>query len=261
MKRLYRAFDIHFKNITSNDYDGVFLITGDEGKGKSNVLLHLLDYWYTKLNGECVESDSKHACLTMQQFSEDLKDCVKFEATGYDEAGDISNKRSMSKLNVALSQAYQVIRGDNLCTFMVLPSLFDLDGFFTKRRARGLIHITKRGALQYYSQKRLRKIIALNQSRIIKSLSIVRPTFVDTFPKYNGVLLQPYLDKKAEKMKEIRNNLYKELNEKSQDNQRDEIIINMAEDGYTQIEIAKAVRLSRERVGQIIRGNGNGNGV
>jgi hypothetical protein len=55
----------------------------------------------------------------------------------------------MSKLNVSITKAYQIIRGDNLLTILVLPSIFDLDGFFTKRRARGLIHITAVRKIKY----------------------------------------------------------------------------------------------------------------
>jgi hypothetical protein len=37
MKRVEKVIDRVFHHITKNDYDGVYLITGDEGKGKSNV--------------------------------------------------------------------------------------------------------------------------------------------------------------------------------------------------------------------------------
>lgn len=253
MKRLNSALEVHHKQVVNKDYDAVLLLTGDEGKGKSHLALHILEWWYNQLYNEVKIEDVKHINLDMQQFAEDLKNLKRFEATVYDEAGDISNKRTMSKMNVLLSQAYQVIRGDNLLTILVLPSVFDLDGFFTKRRARGLIHVTKRGDMRYYSQRRLRKIVSLNQNRILKTLNVVAPTFVDTFPKYKGVLFDPYMDKKKEKMKTVRDKLYNDMKQdvNNPKAERDEVIYNIY-DQRGLSETAKLVGLSTRQISRIV---------
>ncbi len=211
MKKIYKALDIVYNKITKEDYDTVWLVTGDEGTGKSNLLLAIVEYWYNKLNGECLESDIKHVSLDRLNFVTDLKDAKRYELSTDDEAGDISSKRAMSEFNVLLTQAYQVIRGDNLFTILVLPSPFDIDGFFVKRRARGLININNRGKCKFYSKTRLRNMIALNQSRYIKKVEVVKATFCDVFPKYKGILLKEYKKKKAEKMQEVRNQLYEKV--------------------------------------------------
>jgi lipoprotein NlpI len=95
-----------------------------KGKEKAMWVLHIIDYWYKKKNGSCKQSDISHISLDKMQFAEDLKDLNKFDAIDYDEAGELSNKRTMSKFNFIINQAYQVIRGDNIFTILTLPSLF-----------------------------------------------------------------------------------------------------------------------------------------
>lgn len=256
MRRLEAALEVHHNNIVNNDYDGVLILTGDEGKGKSNLLLHIIDWWYNKTKGGVSSEDIKSVGLEVSQFSEALKDAKKYDLIANDEAGDISNKRSMSRMNVLLNQAYQVIRGDNLFTILVLPSVFDLDGFFAKRRARGLIHVTKRGRFNYYSQRRLRRIIALNQNRILKTLNVTMPTFNDTFPKYKGVLIDPYLEKKQEKMQRIREELYNNLKDtqegKTEYYYRD-VLISQIKEKLGTSETASLVGLSTRQIQNIAK--------
>ena len=42
MNRLYSALELYHKKITKQDYDSVIIISGDEGKGKSNLVLHII---------------------------------------------------------------------------------------------------------------------------------------------------------------------------------------------------------------------------
>lgn len=211
MKRLLNLIEITHKALTENDWDSCIIISADEGLGKSHLALHLLEHWY-KLRGVTITSDLvNHINLDIVKWAENLKDCKKFDCSILDEAGELSNKRSMTSLNYVVSRSYQIIRGDNLFTILILPSLFDLDSFFTRRRARGLIHVYQRGKVAFWSRERLRKLIALNQFKQIKNLWVVRPTFYDTFPKYKGILKSAYDDKKREYMKDTRANLYQEV--------------------------------------------------
>lgn len=211
MKRCYKYLDLVFNKLTKKDWDNVIAIVADEGYGKSNLGLHFAEYWYGKLNGGCTPEDIKHICLSKEQFVEDLKDCVKYEMTIYDEAGDILSRRALGSFNVSIMKAYQVIRGDNLFTILVLPSLWDLDTFFRKRRLRGMFYVYKRGRVAFWDKDRLRKMVAINSRRVIPSYWVTKPLFFDTFPKYNGVLKEAYDDKKAEKMKGVRQQLFDDL--------------------------------------------------
>lgn len=211
MKRIYETMDVVFKMLTEHDFDAVYCIDGDEGLSKSTLLMHIVEYWYKRLYGRCTEKEIKFICLDGKQFAGALRDMKKFEAIGYDEAGELSNKRTMSKFNYMISQTYQVIRGDNLLTILVLPSIFDLDPFFRKRRIKGLFHVTRRGVVAFYSKSRLERMLEMNEKKTLKRHFYVKPTFYDSYPRYTGVLASAYKDKKITKMKGIRERLYEEL--------------------------------------------------
>lgn len=253
MKRLIAVLEIVYKKLTQQDWDNCLILTGDEGTGKSTLGLHILHWWLSKKNGTVNEKDIDYVSLDRKQFLKNLKECGKFDMPIYDESGDISNKRSLSGFNLAITKAYQIIRGDNLFTILILPSIFDLESFFTKRRARGLIHVYKRGRMAYWDKGRLRRLIALNQNKYIKSVWTVKPLFYDTFPKYTGVLSKSYLEKKTNKIKTVRSDLYKEIVE-GQTNfllQRNKLIVELANKEGT-IYVAKLIGVS-ERIIQAIR--------
>lgn len=197
------------------DWDSVIVVDGGEGTSKSTLGCWILDIFYGLRNGKVTAADVIHMCLTPEQFLEDLKDLKKYECTIYDEAGDILKRRSLSQFNVMIMKAYQVIRGDNLLTVLIMPSIFDLDNFFSKRRVKGLLHVYRRGRVSYYSGKRLRTLLAKNEHYPIKNYSVVKPTWYDTFPKYKGVLAKPYLAKKEAKMKDVRSELYEQFTKRT----------------------------------------------
>lgn len=212
-----KVLDISHDKIVNDDYDGLFLIVGDEGKSKSNLGLHITDYWYSLRDGKCTADKISKIALDRIDFLTGLKESKRYDLLDYDEAGDISKKRAMSKWNVMLSQTYMVIRGLNMMSLLTLPDLFDLESFFTKRRAKGLFYVYARGKYCFYSKNRLRKIIELNKTRIIKKISLIPPTFTDTFPIYQGVLKEPYMQKKTDKMNLITQKLYDEMNSENKD--------------------------------------------
>lgn len=260
MLRINRAMEVHYKKCTQNDWDCVGIISGDEGYSKSTLGLHLLDWWYRKQNGAVKPGDIKHVALNGAQFTEDLDTIKKKEMIVFDEAGELSNRRAMSKFNFVITQAYQVIRGLNLFTVFIVPSVFDLDPFFTKRRARFLIHIGKRGELHYWNKERLRKLIAVNADRKYKHVWRIKSLFPDKYPKYRGILADPYDKKKNERMKEIRTILKEKMKEATIGSERDKIIGLMKTKGLSDRVISEYVGLSRGRVSEILRDRGDGRG-
>ena len=206
MRKLLKVLNVDFNKLTREDWDNVLIVAGDEGTGKSNLCLHLKDYWNGILKGGCNESDIDDVCLNSPQFVSRLKlNMPKGSMIVYDEAGEISNLRRMSNFNTTINLAYQIIRGKNYYTVLTLPSLFDLDAFFTKRRARSLIQVYARGKYAFYNKYKLRMLLDAyqrkkNQYAAFKS---VRPTFIGTFAKYSGVMSEAYRKKKERRMMEV----------------------------------------------------------
>jgi len=250
MQRLTAALEIDFKKLTKQDWDKVLIICGDEGISKSNLALHIFDWWFTKLYGKVEEKDIDRVALYIDKFAKAIGDVKQYEMVVYDESGDLSNKRTMSKVNVSVTQAYQVIRGLNIFTILVIPSIFDLDGFFVKRRARSMINVYRRGRFAYWNKSRLRRLVEINQNYYYKNIWAVKPLFYDTFPKYEGVLAAPYKKLKDEKIDVARKALLALITPKESFREKKykkecEILSNkMVEDGYTKKEISKLLGLN-----------------
>ena len=224
MKWIKEYLDIRFDK-HKKDWDTVIAICGNVGIGKSNLGLAMLEYWQELNNGVCKPEDIKHMCLTKEDFIKDLSDCKKNEMTIFDEAGEVTSRRSMSDFNVLLMKAYQVIRADNIFTLLILPDIWYLDGYFRYTRVKALFYVYQRGKVAVWFGERLRKLLKLNQFEAVKSYRLVKPNFRDNFNIYKGVMAEEYSKLKARKTTETRRNLIKEISGKGKIPQLEENII------------------------------------
>lgn len=217
MLRIKRVLDISYKKLTQLDWDNVLIMGGDEGTGKSTLMLHIFEYWYKRLkeDGHIKKLDPddliKFIALSMPQFLKGLKDLSRFYLMAYDEAGELSSLRMTNKFNYAVSKTYEVVRGENLFSILIVPDVFYINSFFSSRRARGYIHVYKRGKFAYWSKEALRNMIQINAAFRRKTPWRSPPLFYDTFPKYKGFMMDHYQAKKREKMEMIREELYHKL--------------------------------------------------
>lgn len=242
------------------NWDTVGLIVGDEGVSKSNCGLHFLDIWSRITKGKCIPEDVRHVCMTGKDFVDDLGDDIKDDMTIFDEAGELDSRRAMSNFNVMLSQAYKVIRADRLFTILILPDLWDLEPRFRNRRVKFLIYVYRRGKAKMWLRDGLRKIIALNEGRIIKDIerANVKPDLVFDFPEYKGAMAEEYAKMKEKKTKEAREKLKEMVNGKPQKIPKtliQRIKIEAYNDaGLNGREIAKKLNVTPARVSQILSG-------
>ena len=250
MKRIHKYLDIrHIKHL--KEWDTVIAICGVSGVSKSNLGLHMAEYWYSILNGSCKPEDIKHFCLTKEDFVTDLSDCVPFEMTIFDEAGELSSRSALSKFNKSMMIAYQVIRADKIFTILILPELWYLDSFFRNTKIKALFHVYKRGRVACWLSQKVKKLVQLNQSRYLKNYYLVKPDFYDTFPIYKGVMAESYLKMKTNKTRQARLKLKEQISEKSVVNERDlrnAKIKALIEAGLTQRDIANQIGVSQATV-------------
>lgn len=207
--------------LRSKNKDRVVAITGEEGLGKSNLILSMFDYWYGELLGMDLDSSlisylgsNKVEFITaLYQCSKDGK---KYYMVAHDEAGkDLYSRKAMSSFSSDLNESYQVIRGLNLWTGLAIPSIMDLDSFFRKRRVRYMIHFIGEGKYAFYSKAKVALLIPELKKQSDKNArpdpmkcKDISPDFIETFPPYKGVLLQPYLKRKENNMKDSVKDMY-----------------------------------------------------
>lgn len=244
MKRLQQTLDIYFDKL-KNDYDGLIIVAGDEGKGKSRLILHAIEHWIRiTQNREPVAEDVKYITLDKIDFVNELQNPDKYSIVVMDEAGEMASRSAMSRFNKIMTHAFQVIRGLNKLTILILPSLWDIDSFFRRRRARGFIYVYKRGSFAFWSQSRLRKMVALNEQYPVKNYWRTRPTFFDTFPNYKGILLEPYSKLKQKKMEEMVKRLKDEVAKDVEEETvpiRAQIALNLQKKGMSIKDIAEVI--------------------
>jgi len=249
MQRLRKIIDrVHHHN-TKKDWDSVWIIAGDEGCGKSNLLLHIIDYWYTNFHGGVTPEKIKHISLSLSDFAKDFKDVKKYGIISFDEAGQISNRRTMSKLNELIKQTYQIVRGHNLFTILLLPSVFDIEPSFPRRRARALIQVYERGKFSFYGREKLRKVIEINQDKKIRRVDAVTPLFRDNFPVYNGALKEEYMKRKEEFISEAKAKLDEFINSEPDAESEKKLLLKSELDRITKME---EVGLTQDQIGHVI---------
>jgi GTPase SAR1 family protein len=217
MLRIKEVLDVVYKKLHFEAWDNCLIVVGDEGTGKTNLVLNMFDYWNLKKYGEIRPEFIDRIGMTSEKFAYALKISQKGDFVDYDESGELSNKRQLNNFNILITTSYQVIRNENLMSVLTIPDLFELNPFFTKRRARGLICVYKRGAFAYWNKERLRKIIDYNANAIRKSVWRVKPLFHDNFPIYKGPLKDAYAEMKNEHTKKIKEDIYNKLTENKTD--------------------------------------------
>ena len=240
-------YDKHSKE----KWDSVLAVVGDEGISKSTFASNWLHEWLLLKNGEVKREDARHMCLDREMWTQDLKDSEKLECTVYDEA-DMYSRRSMDNFNVKVNRAYQIIRADNLCTLLVLPSLWDLDTFFRNRRLRFLVHVYERGKYHFWSKTRLRRMVELNARYPVKNYYVVKPTHRGWFSIYDGVIEEQYRINKDIKLQKAKKDLFDDLNPKKEVSERDKIIKNMVNQGLTQKRISELIGMSSKTVSRTL---------
>lgn len=261
MNYIKEYVDIVFEN-HQKDWDTVLVITGKNRKGKTNLGLWLLHLWIEKKYGEVLpEHAEKYIGIDISRFSRVLEKAKKMDCVMDDEAGDISSRGSMTKSNRLLTQNYQIIAGENLLTILILPEIWYLDPYFRKDRIKHIFYVYERGRTAFWEENSKDKIIDINQNYDRKNMFVVYPDFFETFPKYKGPLLEPYLKMKGEKMKNVRTDLRQQIDEQkgtrpgigSMTARRNKAVKQMMKDGLSKDEIADKLGVHRVTIGKAIQ--------
>lgn len=204
------------KGIRTADWDRVGVIVGPERMGKSHLLLWIYDIWYNELLKDTSYGPEfiEFVGSNKKEFISALKKIYKFGLAAHDEAiKDLYNLDGNKKFSKEINKAYAIIGGKNLHSILVLPNILTLNKFFREWRVKYLINVYSRGKLAYYGYEKLNELLpALDQMskgrarpNISKACNIstfkrIMPDFTDTYTKYTGVLLKPYLERKEANM-------------------------------------------------------------
>jgi hypothetical protein len=182
------------KEFIDNDFDGVGIIDGMEGSGKSELGKQC-----------CLHHDKnfseKDVIYTVDQFYTWLDNAKPGSACLWDEfvlAG--LSKDALGKVQKSLIKKFTLIRSKKLLIILVIPYFFMLQRYFAFSRTRFLIHTytdgLQRGYFRFYNYKQ-KKWLYLYGYKTWDYNEKVRPSFHGRFVKWSD----KFLDEDAIKLK------------------------------------------------------------
>lgn len=189
---LKSALDVA-KSVVPKDWDMVFCCDGNEGSGKSVLIMQLAYYCDPTFNIERV-------CFTPQDFKKKIQLSSKYQSIVYDEAyTGLSSRATMSLINRTLISMLAEIRQKNLFVFVVMPCFFDLDKYVALWRSRALFHVYtgenfQRGFFAFYNVDRKKDLYI--HGKKFYSYSSPRPNFIGRFTNHYVINEAEYRIKK-----------------------------------------------------------------
>lgn len=178
-------------------HDTVLVITGNEGFGKSHLLLNIVEEWAVITN-KPVNINS--IGLDREGWIVSIKEAEEITGiSAFDEAGDgLLSRDAMGDFNKDVVKMYSVIRGKRILSILVLPSFWYLDKYFRTHRIKGLFFVYNRGRVAFWNKGQIKKVIERGEDK--QNIWAVKPSIRDMFPKYEGGLLEAYNKLKKEKI-------------------------------------------------------------
>lgn len=249
MRQIRRLLEMVYK-AHMDEHDTVWIITGNEGMGKSNLLLDIVEEW-GDMTGQ--RFTIENIGLTPQQWVRSIAIAEpKIGLAPFDEAGDgLLSREAMSDFNKDVIKMYTVIRGKGLFTILVLPSFWYLDKFFRMHRVKGLFYVYNRGRVAFWDKNHIKMLVMRGEDN--QDIWAVKPRFRDRFPKYEGYLLADYRVAKAAKIADSIATMTEKyaMGEASLTDGQQEAYT-MRRDGKSLKEIAEAMGVSTPAVSQFL---------
>jgi len=196
----------HLREAVDNNWDGVALIDGIEGSGKSSLGLI-----------SCYDLDKTfnidRIVFTPEQFMEAVDKASVGQAILWDEfvTGGMSTD-FMSEMQRALVMKMTMIRKKRLFIFWVMPYYFIVGRYFAVARSRFLLHAytpdgISRGTFKAWNYERKKEMYFKGRKEFDYCVEpYSKGSFVDFFKEVPGVVnLKDYEDKKEEATLAINN--------------------------------------------------------
>jgi hypothetical protein len=198
-------------------YDSAFLICGKEGTGKSTLLLQCFDY-LQGVTGRPATLDNLGGDLA--GFARILHGCGYKDYCGLDEGGELSSMNRFSKPVRLVENAFKVMRGKCLITFICFTNPSKILAYFREDRIRGVFIVKKRGTVYYFTNDTFARVLEhIKRHRGVSGIDVFfqyTPDIIDKFKDYNGPLKESYDEMKKNTIDEALKKLSGELNGKEE---------------------------------------------
>jgi hypothetical protein len=205
---------------SAEEIDGVFLVCGEEGSGKSNFMLEFIDLWIAETHKPI---DIKSVCVNVKEliFALALK---KRSIACLDEGDELNNQNYWDPIAKKLKKVFVVSRARANVCLLSFPNPVKIQGYYKEDRAKGVFFCYKRKHVIYFNRKRFRMVREMiSKNNNIKSIDDFyihyrkNASLIDTVPKYNGTLLEEYKKRKNDNIDKVFEEITKEMGEQDQE--------------------------------------------
>lgn len=182
--------------VTQKGWDGVILVDGAERSGKSTLAMQMAKMLDPSFGIDDIYFDPI-------KFRDGLLAAPEFKAVVFDEARrGLGNRRSMSNINVTLTNLLAEIGQRHLFIIVVLPTFFDLDKNIAIWRSRYLFHVytngSRRGFVMAFNAKLKKKLYLMGKR--LYSYAKPKSMFNTNFSSFSVVSPKLYDKKKRESL-------------------------------------------------------------
>lgn len=186
----------NIRALIKSNFDGVLVIDGGEGSGKSELGKQLCIYIDNKFTHDNV-------IYSPEQFNEWLQKAKKGEACLFDEFVLMGlSTEALSSLQNTIIKQFTTIRKKNLFIVLIIPYIFMLRKYFAVARTRALIHVyangLDRGHFKFYNQTEKQWIFNYGYKTWFYNAK-VRPSFAGRFGRWSDKFID---DNKIEEKKD-----------------------------------------------------------
>lgn len=181
--------------VTKKDFDGVIVVDGGEGFGKSVLAQQVAKYFDHDLSMDRIVFDA-------EEFVKAVQAAKPYQCIVFDEAyGGLAGRETMTKINRIIVKMLAEVRQKNLFLIFVCPSFFDLDRYVALWRSRCLLNVylgkgLQRGFVSFYNVTKKKQLYLVGKKTY--SYKLIKPNFRARFPKGYVVDEKEYRAKKLQ---------------------------------------------------------------
>lgn len=188
MKKVERYLERLYEERIEEQYDHILLVVGDEGHGKSTLMLQMMVLWqmiregYDDASEVDVEDVLSSIVHSPEGFEEAMAGFAARSAIAVPDAGRVMHKKeAMAAEQRELEKDLLDVRTNEYLILMGYQYWSTVPSFLMDGRAKGALYIPKRGLIQGYSRE------TLNDD--IEDDDVPPADLVDTFPSLEGTEL------------------------------------------------------------------------
>jgi hypothetical protein len=189
---------------SEEELDGLYLVCGEEGSGKSNTILSLSKIWEEETGNNL---SIKNITRNLKELFQELKIHSKY-CVALDEGYELKATNMWDSMVKKIEKAYMIGRYRANFSLIAYTNPFKINSYFKEDRAKGVFFCYKRNIILYYNRQDLREIRKImNKGGNIKSINDLfevemykrKASFIEyQVPKYTGHLAEEYKKRKVE---------------------------------------------------------------